>query len=405
MIKALQFNLLLTIFLIPIITPFQSFGYEHSKILFFIFLTTLSGFLWIWLLHHKKIKLRWSAIKIISLIFIIILLLTSFFGVDLLMGMLGKEPYFQGWVIYAYLWLFSLMVAVAAVKQKDWIKAFSLSSALVSLVALRQFIEINFLGQYIPTYAGRVVSTFGQPNFYSGFLLLTLPLIPRKGYWWLVIFLNILAIIVSQSRVAYLMLSILMLIWLIKKLTAKKLLAIASLSFFLQSGLLWNQIWEPASTINPDLTKVSVENRVYIWSLSWQLILQQPLFGYGLENISTAFANYFEKNKHALFEENLKVSPVLISLKELDIDRTHNYLLDLLLFSGVAGTVVWLVLIWLLFKKAKNNKILLISLAAYLIWIQFQNQSVVHLIYFWLLVGLIDKGDIDKGRMNSFYLK
>lgn len=386
MIKALKFNLLLTVFLIPIITPFQSFGYEHSKILFFIFLTTLSGLLW--LLTTQKIK--WSGISKASAIFILILLFTSLFGVDPLMGMLGKEPYFQGWVIYAYLWIFSLMVSSVQIKPKKWIMALSLSSAIVSLVAIRQFVEISFLGQFIPTYAGRVVSTFGQPNFYSGFLLLTLPLIPRKGYWWLVIFLNIMAIILSQSRIAYLMLSVLMLVWLVKELTARKLLVIAFLSFFLQSGLLWQEIWEPASTINPDLTKVSVENRVYIWPLSWQLILQKPLFGYGLENINNAFSNYFETNKHALY-------PVLLSLKELNIDRTHNFLLDLLLFSGVAGTLVWLGLIWLLFKKAKNNKILLIALVTYLVWIQFQNQSVVHLIYFWLLVGLIDKGILTRG--------
>lgn len=377
MIKALKFNLLLTVFLIPIITPFYSFGYELSKILFFIILTTLSGLLWL----GKGFK--WSGVNKASAIFILILLLTSFLGVDSLIGMVGKEPYFQGWVIYAYLWLFSVMVAGAEIKQKDWIKALSLSSALVSMVALRQFIEINFFGQYIPTYAGRVVSTFGQPNFYSGFLLLTLPWIPRKGYWWLVIALNILAIIVSQSRVAYLMLSILILVWLIKKMTARKLLIIAFLFFFLQSGMLWKEIWQPASTNNPDLTKVSVENRVYIWPLSWQLILQKPLSGYGLESINTAFANYFEKNKHDL-------NPVLLSLKELDIDRTHNFLLDLLLFSGIMGLAMWLWLIWLLLKKAKNNQILLVSLITYLVWIQFQNQSLVHLIYFWLLVGLID---------------
>lgn len=385
MTKALKFNLLLTIFLIPIITPFQNYGYEHSKILFFIFLTSLSGFLWM----RKGFK--WSGISKASGIFILILLITSLTGADPKTSLLGADPYFQGGIIYAYLWLFSLMVSSVQIEPKKWVMALSLSSAIVSLVAIRQFVEISFLGQFIPTYAGRVVSTFGQPNFYSGFLLLTLPWIPRKGYWWLVICLNILAIIVSQSRVAYLMLSILMLIWLIKKLTAKKLLVIASLSFFLQSGLLWNQIWEPASTINPDLTKVSVENRVYIWPLSWQLILQKPFLGYGMENINITFTNYFETNKHALFEENLKVSPVLISLKELNIDRSHNYILDLLLFSGAIGAVVWIGLIWMLFKKAKNNKILLISLVTYLVWVQFQNQSIVHLMYFWLLVGLIDK--------------
>lgn len=399
MTKALQFNLLLTIFLIPIITPFQSFGYEKSKILFFIFLTSLSGFLWIWLLHQQKIKLRWSAIKIISLIFIMILLLTSFLGIDPISGLVGKEPYFQGWIVYSYLWLFSLMIATVRIEPKKWIIALSLSSVIVSLVAIRQFVEISFLSRYIPTYAGRVVSTFGQPNFYSGFILFTLPffhflLVKKPVKWWAVVgfLISIVAIVLSQSRTAYFLLSGLMSVWLIGELRGKRrlisglvlatVILAMTLSVFLSS--------KPRFVFNPDLTKESVENRFYIWPVSWQLILQKSFLGYGLENIAAVFTNYFKENKHALFEENLKVSPVLISLKELNIDRSHNYILDLLLFSGIIGLLGYIGLIGVMFKKIKS-KILLISLIIYLVWVQFQNQSIVHLLYFWLLVGLVDK--------------
>ncbi len=392
MIAALRLSLLAIIFLLPIMTPFQSYGYELSKILFFIFLTSLSGFLWLWLVHQKKIKLRWNAIKITSLIFVVILLFTSVLGTDTMASLTGKEPYFQGWVVYSYLWFFSLMVSSIHISLKTWSLGLVLSGFLVAFVAIRQFVEINFLGYYIPTYAGRVVSTFGQPNFYGGFLLLTLPFMTRKGWWIMTGFLMIVvAIILSQSRTALILLSGLMMIWLIKQLKGKKQLVFGvalgtiilaiTLSVFL-SRLLF--------VSNPDLTKESVENRVYIWPLSWQLILQKPFLGYGLENISTAFTNYFEENKHALFEENLKVQPFMFGLKDLILDRSHNYLLDLSLFSGVLGLATWLILIFTLFKSVKS-KILLTGLITYLVWVQFQNQSVVHLIYFWLLVGLIDQ--------------
>ena len=164
------------------------------------------------------------------------------------------------------------------------------------------------------------------------------------------------------------------------------------LSAKFSSGFIWKEFLGPTTILDPDLTRVSVENRVYIWPVAWQLFLQRPLTGYGLENIAQAFSDYFISNKHLLFEENLNISPVLISLKELNIDRTHNYLLDILLFSGILGFLAWIYLVILLLWKTKqNNKILLISLITYLIWIQFQNQSIVHLIYFWLLVGLVDQ--------------
>ena len=43
----------------------------------------------------------------------------------------------------------------------------------------------------------------------------------------------------------------------------------------------------------------------------------------------------------------------------------------------------------LMLKKVKSWPIFA-SLILYLIWVQFQNQSIIHLIYFWLLAGIID---------------
>ena len=97
-----------------------------------------------------------------------------------------------------------------------------------------------------------------------------------------------------------------------------------------------------------------------------------------------SFADYF---KGVNF--NVTTNPTYHSLKDLSVDRSHNYILDLLFFSGIFGLISWLVLIGLVLKRAKG--IILTSFLVYLVWIQFQNQSIVHLLYFWLFVGLIDK--------------
>lgn len=217
--------------------------------------------------------------------------------------------------------------------------------------------------------------------------------------------ISVVAIIISQSRTAYLLLSMFLLAWLIQETVRKRLLIVGLVlavlvaaifsSFFFSSGILWKEIIEPRLTVNPDLTKSAVENRVYIWPVAWQLVLQKPLTGYGLENIGQAFQNYFTTYRHALFEENLNIYPVFISLKELNIDRSHNYLLDMLLFAGVLGLFAWIILVGVLMRKLifspirSETTVLLLALFIYLIWIQFQNQSVVHLLYFWLLVGII----------------
>lgn len=361
--------------------------------------------------------MEWSPIQKAATLFIAVLFLTSFAGIDRWNSFLGTQPYFQGWILYAYFFLFFLLVSQSRIKLERWAYILTGSATIVAFLAIGQWVQVNLLGHNLPTYAGRVVSTFGQPNFYSGFILLILPFHyfllkrhTRGGFLVMVGFLiSIMAVILSQSRVAFLMLGGLTVIFLISQFHSpiKRLVTLTlALAIFLISLLVSASLWsgffakeviEPIFVKDPDLTELSVENRIYIWPVAWQLILQKPTTGYGLENISFAFADYFTTNKHTLFEETLNISPVLISLKELNIDRSHNYTLDLLMFSGILGLLAWIILVFLLIKQIvlssvkPDNTVLLIGLFTYLVWIQFQNQSVVHLIYFWLLLGLIDR--------------
>lgn len=396
--------LLLSLFLIPLFGAIGDFGYEQIKILFFIVSTTLIAIVWL----LKKPKLKWTLIKAIAFIFIFVLFVTSVFGADRTASFIGREPYFQGWVVYAYLFVFSIVITSLDIKLRTYALVLSSSAIIVSLLGVVDWVLSNFFSMEVPTYAGRVVSTFGQPNFYAGFLLLTLPFSyflirstnKKISYFGIVSgLISFAGIFVSFSRSAILLALILLILALFSFLSSPRMRgsinniiswipAFAGMTV-LVLALVGNEFIKPLETKNPDLTKDSVEKRAYIWPQAVTIAWQRPFSGYGLENISQAFNNYFVVNKHSLFEENLNISPVLISLKELNIDRSHNYLLDLLLFSGILGLSGWLGFIWVLFGRARN--VLLVSLITYLVWTQFQNQSIVHLIYFWLLVGLIDR--------------
>lgn len=407
--RLLRFLLLGSLFLLPLLTAYRSIGYEETKVLFFISSISLAGFIWL----LRKPELKWDLIKIVSLVFILTLLIASVFGINLNNSLLGREPYFQGWVLYSYLFLFALLVSQAKIKLKLWAAVLAGSSMLVGLVALKDWMLINIFGQQIPTYAGRVVSTFGQPNFYAGLLLLSLPfsyyLIRDKNrrlsyFGGISGLVSMAGIFASYSRSAILIALILLISGLIAQLKGKFKLGLivfgvigvsVLISLKLSSGIVGDEASKPIETINPDLTRESVEKRIYIWPVAFNIISERLLTGYGLENIGAAFPSYFEKNKHLIFEENLKISPVLISLKELNIDRSHNYLLDLWLFGGVGAVLAWILLVCVLLRQlikkpgSRIKKILLVSLLTYIAWIQLQNQSIVQLIYFWFIVGLI----------------
>lgn len=412
-VNFLKIALLGSIFILPLLGVYKNFGYEEIKVLFFILSISLIGFLW----RGKQFK--WTLISKVLGLFVLILLVTSITGIDPKSSLLGNQPYSEGWIIYSYLYLFYLMVKTFKIETKQYAVVLSASALLVSFLAIKDWVLLNILGQHISTYAGRVVSTFGQPNFYAGFLLLTLPfsysLFKAKDkrlqvLGWGSGIIILIGIMVSYSRSAILMALILIILGLADQLRIIKQLLIGGfavlvitifLSLNLSSGFVWKEFIQPTTVSNPDLTRESAEKRAYIWPVAWQLVIQKPVLGYGLENISQAFSNYFVKNKHTLFEENLNISPVLISLKDLNIDRTHNYILDLLLFSGILGLSAWIGVVILLIKKLKTEfsnpykNILLISLITYLAWIQFQNQSIVHLLYLWLLMGLIDTREVD----------
>lgn len=401
--------LLLAVFLIPLLGAINNFGFEQSKVLFFILSISLIGLFW------RGKGVRWTGISKIAGLFTLILLVTSLTGIDPRSSLLGREPYFQGWVFYAYLFLFYLMVKTSPIEIKKYAVVICVSALLVSFLAIKDWILLDIFNTQILTYAGRVVSTFGQPNFFAGFLLLSLPfsylLFKDDDRRWQFMgwgsgLSAMVGILISYSRSAILLALLLLLLGLMNELKLRLkvgviigvvILGSITLALNVSSGLVGSEVSKPLMTQNPDLTKESVEKRIYIWPQVLKIAWQEPLAGYGLENIGQAVSEYFEENKYQLFEANSKISPVLISLKELNIDRSHNYILDLLLFSGILGLLGWLGLLGMLFKKLRQKyhghtkNVLLVSLITYLIWVQFQNQSVVHLVYFWLLVGLIDK--------------
>lgn len=400
---ALNLLLILTVFLAPLLSASSGFGFEQIKVFFFLFITTLSGLVWL----HKKPKIKWTLLNKSAILFLITLFITSFVGINPVDSFLGNSPYFQGFILYSYLFLFSLMVSYSRINLKTWAIFLSISSLLVSLIAIDQWVSLNLLGKEIQSYAGRVVSTFGQPNFYSGFILMVVPFSlflaasgnnPVKWVGIATVSLSILASILSESKAAILILFVYLMVWLIGRLSVGnvKILVFISVILFLaasfslryESGLLWKETYQPRE--NQWLIDNSPEKRTYLWQMSLGFILDRPILGYGLESIDKVFTDFFNSQ-----DFNALNIPFYHSFKNLFVNRTHSYPLDLLMFSGILGLGTWLFLLYQVFKKVKS-KVLLSSLIIYLVWVLVQNQSIVHLIFFWFLVGIIDKESQNK---------
>jgi O-antigen ligase len=186
------------------------------------------------------------------------------------------------------------------------------------------------------------------------------------------------AILLSLSRSAVLILAVMVYCFLILQL--RKRLAVVMVIFStavivltgiistqISGSLIWTEFYQPTQPLW--LKKNAPEKRTYIWNQVIQYSLEKPSFGYGLENLQ-------------MIEQKNKPTGLIIN-------RSDNYYLDLLFFSGVYGLGYWIFLMILLFKNFKSP-ILKIMLVIYLIWSFFEVQSVVQLIFVWWLIGISD---------------
>lgn len=386
--------LLLGIFITAVVPSIFNLGFEATKVIWFILITL---FLAYYLKDRSILKL--SKIKILSIIFFTILSVTSFFGVDPQISILGAYPYYQGFITYIFLGVFAYLISISKFGLKDFSRPAIISSLVVSLIALIEFTILTFTDISISNYSGRAISTFGQSNFYAGFLVIALPFIALedKKSWlkYLCLGLASAAVLVSFSKGAIFILYLQAVFFLIHKALPKynsllKFSAVAIVTAIIAGGyIMTNNILEGTYYYQGRLEgmkDLSSENRSIILPLMGEVAKTRPLLGFGLENIDLATKFFFQG-----INFNTNSNPTYLTLKDMKIDRSHNYFLDLVITSGVFSALIWLLLILFLFYKSKSSAAMVLSLGSFFVFSMIHNLSIVHLIQFWLLVGLIDK--------------
>ena len=393
--------LLITLGVTPLLSAQNQYGFEYPKVLFFICLVLglliLSEFS-PRLIRHKLFAK--SFLTIGGICFICTLTVASIFGQNLQQSILGQYPYYQGICLYLFLFVFALLVYSIRIPLKKYSYAFVLSGTWIAWVALWQWIELHLLGMPIATYSGRVVSTFGQPNLYSGYLAMVLPFfffLMEKENKMKKIILGVLAgvvflgIAVSMSRLSLILVGIFagisVLFFLYKsKYFIKVAIVMGVLAMFFSILALPKVIQtEFIDPFNYTWLKVNnPEKRVYIWQVAISQGIKRPILGYGVDSFRDVYASYFvDAPKEASY----------YSRKVLVVDRAHNYLLDLFVYAGVVGVALWLLLVGNTLIRLRKNRWLLLAFILYFLFVLVHPQSVVHLMFFWFLAGIAAKSE------------
>jgi len=235
---------------------------------------------------------------------------------------------------------------------------------------------LNFYIPYLPTLeliGSRPYANFSQPNHLSTFLFMALIAVwylyetnKIKPYFLVIIsILLIFGIVLTQSRTAWIVFfTILLSYFYFKRTNALKMKTITIFSFLfiyillvlnLQSiNYFFSQIlsFEVVTTRSALDRATSSYERLQIWEQAWNLVLEQPWFGYGWNQ---AGVSIIEKIDH--FYLNLWYSSF------------HNIFLDLFLWVGVPLAIIIttfsLYFLYILFKNShtkESNLALLMTL-------------------------------------------
>jgi putative inorganic carbon (HCO3(-)) transporter len=331
-----------------------------------------------------------------------------------------EELYYrcQGPASLAFYILFFLL-AILNIRKIEQVKriitAAFLSSLIVSAYGLAQIFGFDFIDWEEPPIATkRIFSTLGQPNFLASYLLLVMPLgaylffSAKKFLIKLIIFVGVLinlsAFYFTSSRGGLIGLCGAVIAGLLfyflffkdrsgkiyargllnsKKIITLIILILAALILIISKDNFFSFRLKSIT----DFSSGSSAVRVNIFKASIQAIKERPIFGYGPESQQNVLAKYYKKDWG--LHERVNAVP----------DRAHNLFLDILLTSGIAGLLLYLVFLFFLFKLAVSNIrsskswllsfFILSGLIGYLISLLSSFSVVSTDIYFWLYFSLL----------------
>ncbi|MBI4655417.1 MAG: O-antigen ligase family protein [Elusimicrobia bacterium] len=273
-----------------------------------------------------------------------------------------------------FLWIAGIIYVcrcVKSLKQEDFLHLAMASGALAALYGILQYSHVELIWpKILNPYGNRSVSTFGNPNFISSYIVILLPYTTAcvissatfsQKFFYGFIFLSYEAMLfASLTRSSWLgaFFSILFLFF-FREYRAGIIQNRRFLTFFASLALLLAVLW-PAQNLKPfsfgvfdrvsegrsnlheraslsldvKQNKVysSVHQRLLIWSSAWQMGLENPMFGKGLG----VFELFYPFYQGPLIAEYEAMRPL-----RTHANNAHNEILETWAQTGILGTGVY----------------------------------------------------------------
>jgi O-antigen ligase len=333
----MSFSVSVLLLLLPFVFWPSPIRFELVKTIFFY----LASFLAIFALlkNHKNIVFDKPWFSWIGILFISSLLNNNFTN-----SLIGYGYHHQGIIFFLVLSLWQILFRQE--KHSRVLFWIGLAAAMESIIILFQ-----------RGLSGNGFGTLGTLHDAAGFLLIVLPVVIQNFSlcWGILIIAGIIA---TGSQVAILILATLGFYWFLQKTNLfQNHFKVILVVVVLLVGI---------STVYYQKNESPFESRYLIWTLGIKAFIEKPFFGYGPENIMTAYDQQYRL--------------INLPLSNLMIDRSHNFWLDILLFSGLSGFFFFGK--WLInrLKEPKENW-QVYSLLGLFLFSSFQPLSLIHWVF------------------------
>jgi len=334
----------------------------------------------------KNLKTIFSPIAISLLSFWVIMALATIFSVQSDFSLWGNIYKNQGLITWTHYLLFFFLLVGFLRNKAYWRILLNIAVAIASLVSLIALWQV--LGSGI---SFRASATLNNSNYLAAYLILLAPLtfsmlIKHPSFFLgIASFLQIFALLATQTRGGYLGLAIVMVVFAVLYLRrirglpkTKLLLWVAGPILLLLTTyylLLTTNAGQSFQQKLPDFTdrfsnyqNISSDYapRLEAWQAGWHGMLEKPMLGYGPENFFVAYDSFYSgslDNTGSLASEG--------SLWESWFDKAHNFIFDIGATMGFLGLFAYSAIfssaLYLLSRKLSIIKIgIIAALSGYL---------------------------------------
>ncbi len=403
----------LSLFTPLIVSQRSFFPFVTPKTIYFrILIEIIFAFYLILVIFAPRYRPKMNGLFVSILVFILILILTSFLGINLKRSFWSVYERMTG--IFTFLHLLAFFIVLTSVfKDKDAWRKFLAVSVLAGV-----FLCIGLVTT--EQVSSRGGGPIGNTSFMAAYLLFNVffslfLFFERKHTGWrlfsgLSLLVMIPTLLTSSARGAIISFAMGLFLIFFGYLIFSKQKKIQKIGIFIFSFLVIIAVI--LLILHPSFIKAKISQtlkemgpRVAVWETSWKGFLKKPVLGWGLENFNVLFVEFFNP---CMFVDECG--------GEIWFDRAHNIVLDILTTTGIVGFITYLFifeisifnLLKICFKRQENMFGPLIMIVLLIVYF-FHNMLVFDMIssyvVFFLSLGFISYLiEEDKGSfLNTGY--